>query len=132
MKKLTISNFKAFGENPVAFGGETAEGKPMNILCFGENGSGKTSVYEAIKLAFHKERIEQERIPARYQGLERINASRQILIEYKNKKSVAEPLIEINGVSFETFNKDCYNVYMLNGNDIKVNGFLDLAVLLGV
>lgn len=31
MRKLTISNFKAFGENPVVFGGETAEGKPMTF-----------------------------------------------------------------------------------------------------
>lgn len=130
MKKLTISSFKAFGDTPVVFGGETDDGQPMNLLCYGENGSGKTSVYEAIKYAFHKERIERERIPARFQGQERINACRQILIDYKNKKSVADPIIEINGSQFETFNKDSYNVYMLNGNDIKVNGFLDLDVLL--
>ena len=40
MKQLTLENFKAFN-GKVVIGDTTVEGKPMNILCYGENGSGK-------------------------------------------------------------------------------------------
>ena len=49
MKQLTLEIFKAFGSDRAVLGDATAEGKPMNILCYGENGSGKSSIYEAIK-----------------------------------------------------------------------------------
>ena len=48
MKKLILANFKAFGQAGAEFGGETSEGKPMNILCYGENGAGKTTLMRLI------------------------------------------------------------------------------------
>lgn len=130
MKKLKISNFKAFGDKPVVFGGETKEGAPMNILCYGENGSGKSSAYEAIKYIFHKERIENEKIPAHLQGSALNNAKMQILIDYKNRKTSAQPVILINDVPFETFDKSNYYVYMLTGDDLAVNKHIDVNKLL--
>ena len=79
MKKLILANFKAFGIDEVEFGGETPEGNPMNILCYGENGAGKSSVFEAIKYVFHHERIERERIEPHITGQARENAKQQIL-----------------------------------------------------
>lgn len=35
MKQLTLENFKAFGSDRAVLGDATAEGKPMNILCYG-------------------------------------------------------------------------------------------------
>ena len=130
MKKITLANFKAFGEDVVTFGGETQDGHPKNILCYGENGAGKSSVYEAIKYVFHRDRIEREIIPASFQGERLLNAQRQILIDYKNRKSATSPEIQINEQSIDVFDVTDYYVYMLNGGDIRVRNTIDLDILL--
>lgn len=60
MKQLTLENFKAFGSDRAVLGDATAEGKPMNILCYGENGSGKSSIYEAIKYVFIRNELKMK------------------------------------------------------------------------
>ena len=50
--KIEIKNFKAFqGPDVIDLNGpiELSE-KGQNLLLYGENGSGKTSLYEALKL----------------------------------------------------------------------------------
>ena len=62
MKSIEIKNFKAFNKNSILLGDVQGSGH-KNILCYGENGSGKTSIYEAIKFFFFKERIIKEKVP---------------------------------------------------------------------
>lgn len=129
MKQLTLENFKAF-HGKVVIGDATVEGKPMNILCYGENGSGKSSIYEAIKYVFHKTRIENEKIPAHLQGIQRENAKRQILIDYKNNISADPVSITVNGESLSAFDTSNYHVYMINGDDLIVENQIDVKKLL--
>ena len=119
MKKLKLANFKAFGNDGVEFGGQTNDGKPMNILCYGENGAGKSSVYEAIKYVFHRERIERDRIEPHLTGQARVNAQQQILIDYKNKKSPNNVAITINNQSYTIFDISDYHVYMIAGENLE-------------
>lgn len=130
MKQLTLENFKAFGSDGAVLGDTTAEGEPMNILCYGENGSGKSSIYEAIKYVFHKKRIEDENISEHLIGEERLNAQRQILINYKNCMSNSSVNITVNGESFLTFDTLCYHVYMIDGADLAVDKQIDVKQLL--
>lgn len=129
MKQLTLENFKAFN-GKVVIGDATVEGKPMNILCYGENGSGKSSIYEAIKYVFHKTRIENEKIPAHLQGVQRENAKRQILIDYKNNISADPVSITVNGDSMSAFDTSNYHVYMINGDNLIVEKQIDVKKLL--
>lgn len=59
MHNLTVENFKAFREKL-----ELLCPNDENVLIYGENGSGKTSLYEAFHLYYFKEKIFRERIPA--------------------------------------------------------------------
>ncbi len=59
MQNLTVENFKAFREKL-----ELQCPNDENVLIYGENGSGKTSLYEAFHLYYFKEKIFRERIPA--------------------------------------------------------------------
>ena len=47
--KIEIKNFKAF-QGPDVIDLSGVNGKGQNLLLYGENGSGKTSLYEALKL----------------------------------------------------------------------------------
>lgn len=53
-KKITIENFKAHSEIEIDLSGK------KNVLLYGENGAGKSSIYEAFKLIFFKDRLIQE------------------------------------------------------------------------
>ena len=130
MKKLTIKNFKAFGEEIVELGGETPAGQPMNILCYGENGAGKSSAYEAVKYVFHRNRIEAEKIPAHFIGQARFNAARQIMIDYGNKLTGNTPDITINNQSYTSFNAADYYVYMIDGDNLRVDNQIEVKSLL--
>ena len=70
MKSIEIKNFKAFNKNSILLG-DVQDSGHKNILCYGENGSGKTSIYEAIKFFFFKERIIKEKVPNIKVGEER-------------------------------------------------------------
>ncbi len=59
MHNLTIENFKAFRGKL-----ELKCPNRENVLIYGENGSGKTSLFEAFHLYYFKEKIFRERIPA--------------------------------------------------------------------
>lgn len=130
MKQLSLENFKAFGRDIAVLGDVTDDWQPMNVLCYGENGAGKSSIYEAIKYVFHKTRIENERIPAHLVGVQRENAKRQILIDYKNCMSNNPINITVNGESFSSFDTSCYHVYMIDGDDLAVERQIDVKQLL--
>ena len=49
MNSIKISSFKGFAESI------TLETQGKNVLLYGENGSGKSSLYEAIRMFFYKE-----------------------------------------------------------------------------
>lgn len=130
MKQLTLENFKAFGSDRAVLGDITDDGQPMNILCYGENGAGKSSFYEAIKYIFHKTRIENEKIPAHLVGVQRENAQRQILIDYKNCTSNSPINITVNGEPLSSFDNSCYHVYMIDGANLAVEREIDVKQLL--
>ena len=53
MEKIEIDNFKAFNSRIAII--PTAAHK--NMLIYGENGAGKTSLYEALLLTFYHEKL---------------------------------------------------------------------------
>lgn len=56
--KLEIERFKAFNEKIEMDIGD------KNLAIYGENGAGKSSLYEALKIIFFKSRIEQSIVNA--------------------------------------------------------------------
>lgn len=79
MNSLCVSNFKAFKETFLL----SLDGK--SSLIYGENGSGKTSLFEAVKLFFFKERILKELIPSNMVGEERDNEVERV---FRNTKEL--------------------------------------------
>lgn len=49
MEKIEINKFKAFNTRIALI----LEPEKKNLLLYGENGSGKSSIFEAIKLIFY-------------------------------------------------------------------------------
>lgn len=120
-----LSHFKAF-DAPVEF---KLQGK--NALIFGENGSGKTSVYEGLKMAFFHDRLEATAIPASATP-EDANAIRTRLYEsYRNARSNTVFSLKIDGSSYEMLNQDSYKVYLLTHDDFELkDGSIILQKLL--
>ena len=103
MEKLVLNNFKVFH----SFSIELSENE--NALIYGENGTGKTSIFEALKLFYFKNRILDEQISPNVVGEERDNQVRQLLDEYKNDmtKSLS---VEIDDESFMSHDNSNNNV----------------------
>lgn len=58
--RLNLEHFKAFKEPAELVAG----GK--NVLIYGENGAGKSSLYQALKIIFHRKRIFDKEIDATF------------------------------------------------------------------
>ncbi|QUB66738.1 AAA family ATPase [Prevotella melaninogenica] len=129
MKSIEIKNFKAFNKNSILLGDVQGSGH-KNILCYGENGSGKTSIYEAIKFFFFKEKIIGEKIPSSKVGPDREAEIRQLEINYRNKSVQEEIFIEIDGKSSRNFNYDEQEVYMVSGKDLLISNDIDIFNIL--
>ncbi len=107
MERLELNHFKAFNNTLIL---DNAGGK--NILLFGENGAGKSSIFSAIEYIFYRSKIEAPNpmLPIPDQQAE-LAAVRE---KYKNNQSAVPFELKFNGVNALSVNVVPYQVFMLN------------------
>ena len=124
---LKIDHFKAFlGTVEMAI-------DDKNVLIFGENGSGKSSIYQALKLIFHKQKIFDSKIPKTITDPnERKRHENDILASYNHQQSPLTGFtIEINNTTYDTFSTAGYDVSMISQEDIQVEDKINVVDLFG-
>jgi len=109
---LVLKNFKAYTDFELNL-------KNHNLLVYGDNGTGKSSIYEAFKVAFFKKKLIEEIVYKSEEKEEKINEvfSR----EYDNKNAVSfeinldEKLIKADS-KIENFD---FNLHLINLYSVK-------------
>jgi AAA domain len=111
MNKLKIDSFKAF---------ETAVVIPLdglkNLLLYGENGAGKSSIYQAIKVAFFKDRLEGGiTAPTPEDREQLVNA---FWSDFNNKVSNRDFMIEVDDVNYKITIPASHQVFMISLDEL--------------
>lgn len=122
MDSLKITNFKAHQDlEEIKFGGK-------NFLLYGDNGAGKSSIYEAFKIIFYRDRLEA---PVKRESTAENEAEKisEFYREFNNKISNQDFEIKINNEDYKSFNTTDYKVYMLNLDDVVFDKTLKLQNL---
>lgn len=122
--KIEVKNFKAFRGPDVIDLGE----KGQNLLLYGENGSGKTSLYEALKFFLESSENENEDDSIKF-------------IDYKNFSAIDDGYVRLHFTPDPNLQKTTYewsdSEVALNDTKVqpiidasKAKGFLDYKTLL--
>lgn len=127
LKSLEIKSFKAFKEDVFLKLDE------LNLLVYGENGAGKSSIYDALKLIFFYHRIEEEhRVGATPE--EQQAQFESYLANRYNHRGGTEYRIKVNGKDYADFIKlaDYHNYHasMICNSDIHVGDYISYKELL--
>lgn len=126
MQKLKLTNFKAHKDLEISFDNK-------NFLLYGDNGAGKSSIYEALKLVFYKNRFEATMNEKFKQSLDEEKTAKinEFYREFDNKiLPIKDFKIEINDTDYSSFLSVDYQVYMLNLEDISFGDFLNFETLI--
>ena len=107
MNKLSIKRFKGFGDTGIEL-----DLNNLSLLLCGENGSGKTSLFEALKWIFCRNTIFSE-IPATTRPEDRELLEKRIKDRFSNRSINLPFKIDIDGIDFESYNIQDYQVDML-------------------
>jgi len=126
MNTIELEHLKAF-ESPC-----TVQLDGNNAIFFGENGSGKSSLYDAIKLCFHRQKIFNTLIPASVVlPADRSARENDILNSYNHQKN---PLVSfslvLNGISYTTYPTADYDVNLIDAEDIEPRDILEVDTLI--
>lgn len=114
MNSLRVENFKAYkDEFDELKNGKIEFPNSKNFLLYGENGSGKSSIYEAIKVVFYKNKLEQS-IPTAETPEEQEQYNNEFWNKYKNQNATTDFEIAINDTSYKDFNSSGYQVFMIS------------------
>ena len=125
INKLELENFKAF-HNRVIIDFKDKR----NILIGGENGSGKSTIFEAFKYIFYYDRLISENIASASVGDERTAEIQQFKNNYDHRKYITTDFsLLLNESPIETFEKGNYLVYLISGDDIRGNDEIVLSDL---
>lgn len=125
IQKITLENFKAFHNSVIVDFKDK-----RNILIGGENGSGKSTIFEAIKYFFYYDRLISENIASTSVGNEREADIVQFKQNYNHRKYKAIDFsLLLNESPIETFAKEKYLVYLLSGDNIRRNDTIVLSDL---
>lgn len=123
---ISLQKFKAFDSRCEI----NLDGK--NAIFFGENGSGKSSLYDALKICFHRDKIFKSKIPSTVVlPADKTAAESDILNSYNNQKSPLTSFsIEINGNPYNSFPTPDYDVNIINSENIKPRDILEVDILI--
>lgn len=127
MNKLYLKNFKAFF-NPVEIDFDS-----KNALIYGENGSGKSSIYEAIRLWFYTNKIFSQRCDNRLTSPADIQNNRKdILDSYNHQKLPGTRFtMTLDGIPYsDSTTPTGYNVCMINRTNLEIGDSIELVDLL--
>ena len=123
MNKLKLSKFKAFeGEITIPLDNK------KNLLLYGENGAGKSSIYESIKVIFFKDKIESQITAQTPEDLQEYK--NELWSSYNNKINNQDFEIEINNTDYKTFSTSDYQVFMISIEELTVENKINLKSLL--
>lgn len=122
MEVLELKDFKAHCTLKIEF-------KNKNYLLYGDNGAGKSSIYEALKIVFYKNKLEPIQIPTQIPEQYRAKLN-EFYNEYNRKGSQDNFKILINANEIENFPRDQYRVYMINLSNTNFDEHLSLNTLL--
>lgn len=118
MKKLVINHFKAFDSRITFFCDNN-----QNLLIYGENGSGKTSVYEALRQVFYRNRLLKPHITVGASAEVRAADEQTYYRSFSHKQPIGTSLpaisIEINDTDFKGFDSSGYACFMISNADLK-------------
>lgn len=111
MKKIVINNFKAFSEEL------SIDLDNKNFLLYGENGAGKSSIYEALRIAFFNDKISKG---IRRSAVPEDNEQRvkDFWGKYNNRITNKDFEIKINEFQFKELNLDEYQVFMMSLDEL--------------
>jgi ABC-type dipeptide/oligopeptide/nickel transport system, ATPase component len=123
MRKLQLKYFKAFKDELII------DFANKNFLLYGENGSGKSSIFEALKIIFFKSKIDAS-IPNASTPEEQQQITNDFWSKYNNKVTNRNFEIKVNDIGFESFSSGNYQVFMVSLEDTRINNSLKLSLLL--
>ena len=126
MQTISLEKFRAF-LSPCTI---NLNGK--NALFYGENGSGKSSLYDAIKICFHKSKLFSTKIPTSVTlPADRKAHENDIINSYNNQKNpLSNFSLYINGDNYSTFSTIDYDVNIINAEDIAPCDILEVDTLI--
>lgn len=126
MVSLSVDKFKAFSELL-----ELATPNRENVLMCGENGAGKTSIFDAMRYAFYYDKMMQEGVELGATPERKSAKMTQNEITYVNKRHSGESIeIKFNGNDCRTVDLSDYEVYMISPNDMRNKDRINLREIL--
>ncbi len=121
--KIEIEKFKAFN-NEI-----TIDTQNKNFVLYGENGAGKSSIYEALRVVFFKNRLEQE-IPTANTPEDQEAYNQDFWNKYNNQITNDNFVLKVNDTNYLNFDTSSYQVFMVSLSELKERDNLQLTELL--
>lgn len=131
MKSISIKHFKAFGDNPFIVELTPPRNKSFkHLLIYGSNGSGKTSIQEALRYGFHRLVDDDFELVNPLLPLDAKNrAITEVRNNYRNKQGTEPFEIKIDNKDILSDSFLDYKVFFIRHSDIFVK---DEIVLLPI
>lgn len=134
MKQFSISHFKAFGSKDFTIDLSKTGKNNRHLLIYGANGSGKTSIQEALWYAFWRLSDKRlEKVDPFLPAEEKVQRIHEVRNRYRNKQGENDFSIEIDGVDIldKSFDASKYQVFIIRREDLWVKDTIQLETILG-
>lgn len=128
MKSIYLENFRAF-KAPIEIKLSDSE---RHILLYGENGAGKTSLYDALELFFFYDELEKNAINGAIDATDEAQKRNDWLKSYLCKMASSSSIIvKVNNENFNAnIDKSAYQILMLSNRSILHNDTISVKKLL--
>lgn len=122
MESLKLNKFKAFNDEL------SIQLDKKNLLLYGENGAGKSSLYESIKVSFYYQKINDKITASTPEEEQQLRAD--FWSRYNNKITNEDFGIELNGVPYNSFGVNDYRAYFISFEELKIEDGIYLKDLI--